>query len=74
MMEIYTVAFFGHRQIDNIITVEDELYSITVDLMKKHEYVEFLVGRDGSLVRFCPYRNEHPRQTNDFSKQKTDGH
>ena len=49
MMEIYTVAFFGHRQIDNIITVEDELYSITVDLMKKHEYVEFLVGRDGAF-------------------------
>ena len=34
---------------DNIITVEDELYSITVDLMKKHEYVEFLVGRDGAF-------------------------
>ena len=49
MMEIYTVAFFGHRQIDNIMTVEDELYSIIVDLMKKHEYVELLVGRDGTF-------------------------
>ena len=48
-MDIYTVAFFGHRQIDNIMTVEDKLYSIIVDLMKKHEYVEFLVGRDGAF-------------------------
>ncbi len=48
-MNIYTVSFFGHRQIDNILTIEDRLYSLVVDLMKKHEYIEFFVGRDGAF-------------------------
>ncbi len=48
-MDIFRVAFFGHREIDNFLIVEDRLYSLVVDLMGKHEYIEFLVGRDGAF-------------------------
>ena len=39
------VAFFGHRYIDYFSRVE----SIVRDLLNSHEYVDFLVGRDGDF-------------------------
>lgn len=44
-MEIYTVAFFGHHYIDYFSRVE----SIVRDLLNSHEYVDFLIGRDGDF-------------------------
>lgn len=59
-MKIYTVSFFGHRYIDNFHIVEDRLDKLIRRLLTEHEYVEFLVGRDGdfdqlvsSSVRRC---------------------
>lgn len=49
MMEIYTVAFFGHRYIDNILRTEELLEDQIRKLLKEHEYVEFLVGRNGDF-------------------------
>ena len=60
MMETFTVSFFGHRTVANIIEVENELEVIIRDLISTKEYVEFLVGRDGefdqivsSAIRRC---------------------
>ncbi len=48
-MEIFTVAFFGHRHIENILKVEDALYKHIKNLVLEKCYVEFLVGRNGDF-------------------------
>lgn len=59
-MNLYTVSFFGHRQIDNVFAIEQHLETLIRELLVTKEYVEFLVGRDGefdqlvsSTVRRC---------------------
>lgn len=49
MMNIYTVSFFGHREIENPIEIENRLDKILHDLISQREYVEFLIGRDGEF-------------------------
>ena len=46
-LNVYTVSFFGHREIDRIFEVEERIYEIVCDLLRTKEYVVFLVGRDG---------------------------
>ena len=48
-MQIFTVSFFGHRQIDNFFEIELLLEKLIRELMLSKEYVEFLVGRDGDF-------------------------
>ena len=48
-MRIYSVAFFGHRYVDNIIKVEDLLEDQIRKLIDENEYVDFLVGRNGDF-------------------------
>ena len=59
-MNLYTVSFFGHRQLDNILVIEQRLETLIREFLLSKEYVEFLVGRDGefdqlvaSTVRRC---------------------
>ena len=42
-MEIYTVSFFGHREIDNAVQVERNLEEKITELIRIKQYVEFLV-------------------------------
>ena len=60
MMDTFTVSFFGHRVIENPLAVERRLEMLLRDLLTRHAYVEFLVGRDGdfdqlvsSVIRRC---------------------
>ena len=48
-MEIYTVAFFGHRYIDNPFRIDEQLEEHIQRLLAEKEYVDFLVGRDGDF-------------------------
>ena len=48
-MNIYTVSFFGHRIINNPLLIERQLEILIRNLLREHEYVEFLVGRDGEF-------------------------
>lgn len=48
-MEIYTVSFFGHREISDSIEVEKRLDKLVRELIRTKEYVEFLVGRNGDF-------------------------
>ena len=48
-MRIYSVAFFGHRYVDNIIKVENLLEEQIRKLITENEYVDFLVGRNGEF-------------------------
>lgn len=59
-MNTYTVSFFGHRMMDNTLEIENRLEQLIRTLLSEHEYVEFLVGRDGefdqlvsSTIRRC---------------------
>ena len=49
MLSLYTVCFFGHRRIDDIISVENAVENVIDKVLRQHEYVEFLVGRDGEF-------------------------
>lgn len=51
MLEIFTVAFFGHRYIDNPLRVEELLEEQIRKLIDENKYVEFLVGRNGDFDR-----------------------
>lgn len=48
-MNIYTVSFFGHREIENPIEIENRLDKILHNLISQKEYIEFLIGRDGEF-------------------------
>ena len=41
MLNIFTVAFFGHRYVDNIIKIEDLLEEQIRKLIDENEYVDF---------------------------------
>ena len=51
-MDTQTVAFFGHRYLDNPFQIEERLDIIIEKLIRENEYVEFLVGRDGEFDQF----------------------
>ena len=51
MLSLYTVCFFGHRRIDDIISVENAVENVIDQVLRRHEYIEFLVGRDGEFDR-----------------------
>ncbi len=48
-MEIYTVSFFGHREIENALEVERRLEAEITELIQTKQYIEFLVGREGEF-------------------------
>ena len=48
-MNIYTVSFFGHREIENPIEIEKRLDRLLHDVITQKEYVEFLIGREGEF-------------------------
>ena len=48
-MEIYTVSFFGHREVEGASDIESKLDWLLHDLITQKQYVEFLIGRDGEF-------------------------
>lgn len=48
-MEIYTVSFFGHREVERAAEIGRKLDQLLHDLITQKQYVEFLVGRDGEF-------------------------
>ena len=51
ILNIYTVAFFGHRYIDNTLPIEEQLEKYIYKLIEGNEYVDFVVGRNGDFDR-----------------------
>lgn len=49
MLDVYTVSFFGHRQIDRFFEAEEKVTKLVRKLITEKEYVEFLIGRDGEF-------------------------
>ncbi len=52
-MEIFTVAFFGHRYIEDFFKIDDYLYEVIKQVIDEHEYVDFLVGGMGDFDHFA---------------------
>lgn len=48
-MNIFTVSFFGHREVERPMEIENQLDKLLHDLINQTEYVEFLIGRDGEF-------------------------
>lgn len=48
-MNIYTVSFFGHREVECIFEIEVRLEKVIRELIAQKEYVDFLVGKDGEF-------------------------
>ena len=48
-MEIYTVSFFGHREVEKPTEIEKRLDRLLYHIITQKEYVEFLIGRDGDF-------------------------
>lgn len=53
LLNIYTVAFFGHRYIDNPFQIDERLEEQICRLLREKEYVDFLVGRDGEFDQYA---------------------
>lgn len=50
MRDKYTVSLFGHRMIEDYLTVESKLYELLRVVMQKNDReLEFLVGRNGDF-------------------------
>ena len=48
-MQIYRIAFIGHREIHGHYRLEEEIEKIVKDKLYEKEYVEFYVGRNGDF-------------------------
>ena len=48
-MEIYRVAFIGHRELNDPFALRDQIEEIAKDLLRQKEYVEFYMGRNGEF-------------------------
>lgn len=49
MFRPYTVALFGHRQLDNARQMEQRLEALIHELLRTHVQVDFLLGRNGEF-------------------------
>ncbi len=49
MLNIYTVSFFGHREVSNFFLAEEQVENLIQELFYSKEYVDFLVGRNGDF-------------------------
>ena len=49
MLDTYTVTFFGHGEINAFNEIENKLDDLIHKLISEHEYVEFLIGRNGEF-------------------------
>ena len=59
------VAFFGHRYVEDVLAIEQQLLPILQELFENHMFVDFYIGRNGefdeiaaSLVRLVQRANK----------------
>ena len=48
-MDIFTVSLFGHRDISDPRDFEERLFRTVTELLRKKDYVTFLLGRNGDF-------------------------
>ena len=65
-MEVFTVSFFGHRQLDCYFDIEKQLETMVRNIITSEDYVEFLVGRDGDFDQIASSTIRRIMQANDY--------
>lgn len=53
IMNVFTVALFGHRRIDNLQLLNDRLSPIIKELIQTRSHVVFLIGRNGEFDEYA---------------------
>ncbi len=62
MLDIFTVAFLGHRHIDNPFKIDERLEEQIRCLLREKVYVDFIVGRSGESDQFASSAVLHVRK------------
>ena len=52
-MNIFTVSLFGHRKMDDLRRLNEQLAPIIKKLIKTKPYVSFLIGRNGEFDEYA---------------------
>ena len=52
-MKIYTVSFFGHRDLYDLRRIDERLEPILEGLIRTKSYVAFLIGRNGEFDKYA---------------------
>ncbi len=52
-MEIFTVSLFGHREIDDLRRLDEQLTFVVRELLQTKPYVSFLIGRNGEFDEYA---------------------
>ena len=52
-MSIFTVSLFGHREIDDLWRLNDQLTPIIKELIQTKSYIVFLIGRNGEFDEYA---------------------
>ena len=52
-MDIYTVSLFGHREINDLRQLHDQLDSMIWEYIQTKPYVVFLIGRNGEFDEYA---------------------
>lgn len=52
-MDIFRVSLFGHKEIDNLKRLEDQLVPIIKELLQTKPYVSFLIVRNGEFDEYA---------------------
>lgn len=53
LMKIYTVSFFGHRNLYDIRRIDKRLSPLLKELIQTKPYVSFLIGRHGEFDEYA---------------------
>ena len=61
MLDIFTVSFFGHREVDHFRDVEKQMELLLFKLIEGKDYVDFLVGRNGDFDQIAASTGSHPK-------------
>ena len=52
-MDIFTASLFGHRKIDHMRQINDQLAPLIKNLIQTKPYVAFLIGRNGEFDEYA---------------------
>ena len=52
-MNLFTVSMFGHREIDDLRSLEYQLTPIIEEIIRTKPYVVFLLGRNGEFDEYA---------------------
>lgn len=62
VMDIFTVSLFGHRRLDDLFRLKDQLVPIIKELIRTKVHVTFLIGRNGEFDEYAASAIKHAQK------------